>query len=134
MRFKGHNVRRTRAWGWRHCKDGDINERGRQIDGCYVIIVKISDCRLYEREGRSYYDASNAPAAFPHAHSRTDMVYGKRHNVYDAWTAKWARDEKGNDVYTYSYSYVDLFVVKDGQVYKGRCGYRQIAPKGEVAA
>jgi hypothetical protein len=130
MRFKGISVRKTNKFGWRNAKPGDIDADGKPITGAYVVIVDFKDCpESHERGNTTYYDCKDAPPAFPHSHSRTDMVYGKRKKVYNGRDGKYARDENGVEVWTYDYSYVEVFVVKDAQVYRGRCGYKLIAPK-----
>jgi hypothetical protein len=132
MIFDGIKTRRSNAYGWRYAKEGEVGQDGNPLkEGHDVVIVRIADCEQYtDDRGRRRYSPATAPAAVVLKWEN----YGKSHNVYNCPYGKWAKDENGTKVVAYNYSYTDYWVVYDNRVYKGRCGYKIIAPKFENAA
>lgn len=78
MRFDGLEFTRRKDLGCRDSRSDETYVDGSFIANNYTVFVKIADCRVRKRgNGRRYYDAINAPMAFPlTGHSLTNMAYG----------------------------------------------------------
>lgn len=93
----------------------DFNRDGYPVEKNYVSFVKISDCRLYQKRGRTYYDASEAPS-IPVNHGGTYYGYGewkkRKSNV-----GKWLRDNNNQMYWVDEYWQCTVYLAKDGFVY-----------------
>lgn len=117
MRHDGMNFTRTRRLGFRQSDPTkDFNLHGEPVESNYVSIVRIKDCRIYDRDGCSYYDATSAPS-IPIAHGGTYYGYGgwkKRKSTM----GKWLQDKPGTPIeYVYEYYQCTVYLVNDGFVY-----------------
>ena len=113
MKWNGVEVRLAKHLGWRNSdptKDVDLD--GDPVESNYVSIVRIKDCRLYEKDGKTYYDPKNAPS-IPINYGGTNYGYGKK-RIKASETGIWI----GDKIY-HNYMTIPMYVVYDGKVYQG---------------
>ncbi|HNC58674.1 MAG TPA: hypothetical protein PLP33_24825 [Leptospiraceae bacterium] len=104
MIIDGLKARKSKRIGWRNSDPTrDFDLCGDPVESNYVAFVRISDCRIYEKEGRRYYDASNAPS-IPVNHGGTYYGYSSL--------------KKKSDVY-----YRDVYFVIDNYIYVAKIKY-----------
>lgn len=116
MYHDGIQLQRANHLGYRYGDpERDQNLSGDPIESNYVVIVSKKDCRTYEKDGRRYYDASDAPS-IPMTHGGTYYGYGKvRRRTTSTWTTVNGEEvSPGTTYYTTPY-----YMVKDGVVYQG---------------
>lgn len=123
MKLKGFDVSLARHIGFRESKEGDLDLDGNSMKGQGVAFVYIKDCRLYEKDGRQYYDASEAPA-IPGSHGATYYMYGAIRKKVDGRPIQ--RDGK---IY-YEYWTCPVYFAHDGRVYAGTC--KMFSPPGDL--
>ena len=75
MKRKGIKFKRAPHLTWRNPQKGDLDDQGRQIEGAYMVIVRVKDC-LDENGDFSHELLEKAPQHGRLAHSRTNMAYG----------------------------------------------------------
>lgn len=113
MKLKGISVKLNKNLGFRKSnpeKDKDLN--GNPIMQNDISFVQIKDCKLYEKNERTYYDATEAPC-IPVDHGGTYYGYGK--------TVK-RKSEKGiyiDNELCYEYNQTTVYFAYKCQVYTG---------------
>jgi len=132
MKWDGIQLQRARHLGWRESDPKkDFDRDGEPVESNYVAIVRIKDCKIYEKDGRRYYDARGAPS-IPINHGGTNYGYGKWRKRY-AQMGVWIDGKLYHDYYT-----VPMYVVYDAKVYQGtirhvpkkcKCGFVGSNPK-----
>lgn len=131
MMIKGIKCRRSRRYGWRDGNpetDKDID--GNPVEENYFVLVKIADCRLYEEDGRQYYDAKGVPSAVPLGYGATYYGYGKRRtNNRFAWIYDY---KEKRAALVSKYETVPFYAVKKGIVYRGSIRHFIQDDKGEI--
>jgi len=120
LKIKGHDCREAKHLGWREADSKrDKNLRGEPMHDGYVAIVRIKDCRLYEEDGRDFYDSKDAPA-IPINHGATSYGYGK---ASERKGKRWVYDGKYGDkrkwVLVSRYKTTPFYAVRDAIVYQG---------------
>jgi len=113
MIHDGIKLRRSNHLGWRKSdptKDFDLD--GQPVKSNYVSIVRMKDCRIYKKDGITYYDPKDAPS-IPINHGGTYYGYGKWRKRYSTF-GTWIKDKLYHEYYT-----VPIYVVSDGRVYQG---------------
>lgn len=112
MRYKGFDFKRNKNLAYRQGNpETDVDGDGQPVEWNYVAIVKMKDCRLYEKDGLTYYDASEAPMIPIDGHSRTNMVYGPT-KVRKSEMGVWIDNELH-----YEYNQTTVYAVRNGMVY-----------------
>jgi hypothetical protein len=117
MKHNGLTFRRSRTLGYRQGNpeiDKDLD--GRPVPKNYVAIVKIDDCRIYEKDGRLYYDATHA-RSIPIGYGGTYYGYGEWRKKKHTQNGKWIRNDIGEMVYVLEYYQCTVYLVSDGIVY-----------------
>lgn len=113
MELNGIKVKLNNKIGYRLSnskEDADLN--GKPVGANCVSFVKISDCRIYTKDGKQYYDADKVKP-IPVVHGGTFYGYGE-------WKERKAPngiDVNGELLTTYLQSTV--YFVHDGKVYTG---------------
>ena len=102
MIYKGLKFRKCRTVGYREPKEGDTDRYGNPLTNVGVAFVKISDCRLYDKDGRTFYDPSDAKAI--------PLSYGASYYGY----SKLKRKRLFDGLWEY---YRSVYLVKDSKVY-----------------
>lgn len=132
MRFKGHEFSRANTIGFRNAKEGEKDLYGDPIESNHIVAVRIKDCRLYEKNGRNYYDAKEAPMMANCAgHSRTNMFYGPMKRRKSSW-GKWFRGEDGEAKLHYEYFQTTVYLALNGMTWKASI-QQPCTPKMEAA-
>jgi len=146
MILKGIRCRRSKVYGWRPGDPAtDVDGRGNPVQSNYVVIVRIKDCPVVEKNGRSHYNPKGVAQAFPISNGGTYYGYGEsqivRHGrgryvrVYRPNPAAAGTNSCGKSVVRqdllFSYAKTPVYFVQDGRVYVGTC-YREL--KAEEAA
>ena len=125
----GIRCRKSKLLGWRSGDPTrDVDDRGNPVQSNYIVIVRISDCRRYEKDGRDYYDPTNAPQAFKLGYGGTYYGYAASRTVTNGAGRHVVVRRDGKTVYEWLCSYVKtpMYFVHDGAVYVGAC-YKEIA-------
>lgn len=123
----------SKAYGWRHGDPTrDVDRNGNPVQNNYIVIVRIKDCRLYEKDGKKFYDPLNAPQAFKLAYGGTYYGYGEPKTIKDGlgrWVGVSVKDVNGfsktEKVWLCSYIKTPMYFVRKGRIYIGAC-YRAI--------
>ena len=117
MKHDGLTFNKNRRLGFRPGNpETDVDSDGRPVQSNYVSIVRIKDCRIYERDERKYYDATGAPSI--------PIGYGGTYYGYGDWKkrkttmGKWLQDKPGTPIeYVYEYWQCTVYLVRGGTVY-----------------
>lgn len=110
MKIKGFDVTRAKHLGFRQTKEGDLDPKGQQMGMHETAFVYLKDCRIFEKDGHKYYDASEAPA-IPTANGGSYYGYG------EARKAKKYRWFQGRLYFEYWTR--PVYFARDGRVYTG---------------
>jgi hypothetical protein len=120
--------RRSRAFGWRSGNpETDVDSDGRPVESSYIVLVRIKDCPVGEKNGRRYYKPEGVPQAVVLGYGGTYYGYGKDQVVKDG-NGRYVNVRKGERIvqeFRCSYIKTPYYVVRDGYVYVGAC-YRGI--------
>lgn len=118
MRFDGIECQRARHIGFRDSKPGDVDTYGEQIRKYYCVFVYIKKCRIYEENGKKYYDSSEAPN-IPACNGASNYAYGKTRKRKQ-FKYFWVDYEKRKVcVPVWEYYTTPYYVAYDGMVYRG---------------
>lgn len=113
MYLKGIKVKKRSDLGWRRGnpeKDFDLD--GNPVQSNYVSIVRIKDCRIYDKDGRNYYDANEAPS-IPIGYGGTYYGYGPM-EIRTSQRGVYIGEE-----WRHIYQQATAYFVQDGKVYSG---------------
>jgi len=111
MRRNGLTFNRAYHLGYRIAGEGDTDYRGCPVSPGFVVIVKISNCKIDEGlDGVRTYNATGVKG-IPVVYSQSNMAYGKRRyqEAYGYWTCP-------------------VYWVENGMVYHGTTGHRTEEP------
>ena len=116
MKHDGITLSKNGNFAWRMSNPKtDVDKHGRPVQSNYISFVKMGDCRIYERDGQSFYDAKEAPA-IPVGHGGTYYGYGKW-KKRKSTNGKWMRNEMDEMVFVNEYWQSTKYLVKDARVY-----------------
>jgi hypothetical protein len=132
MIHDGVRCRRSRVYGWRAGNpETDVDDHGDPVKSNYIVLVRIKDCPVEDKDGRRYYEPKGVPQAVVLGYGGTYYGYGKVKVVRDG-QGRYVncRNEANEIVQEFRCSYVKIpyYVVRDGHVYVGAC-YRGIEPR-----
>lgn len=105
MIYKGMRYRKCRSVGYKAPEVGETDIYGRQLSLCGVAFVRISECRIYEEGGRTYYDPKGVKP-IPLSYGATNYGYTRlyKRKLFD-------------NVFEY---YRNVYLLLDAKVYVSR--------------
>jgi len=134
MILDGIRCKRSKVYGWRNGDPAtDMDGRGQPVQSNYVVIVRIKDCPVVEKNGRQCYNPNGVKQAFPISHGGTYYGYGKSQIVRHG-RGRYVRVRRADGIrqdLLFSYAKTPVYFVHDGYVYVGAC-YRELKV-GEAA-
>ena len=115
MKHDGVQCRESIAYSWRNGNpETDVDSDGKPVKRNYIVLVRIKDCPIVEKDGGRYYQPKDVPQAMPLAYGGTNYGYGKSKVVNGSH--RWVGGE-----FMSSYIKTPYYFVKDGRVYAGAC-------------
>jgi hypothetical protein len=125
VKHNGINFRVSHAYGWRCAEAGDMTRDGRDMleakNGGYIVIVRKDDCpTVIDERGRKCYSPKGVKQAVRLDYGGTYYGYGATRKVNDGpW--RWVRAGRPcHYVQATKYEYTEVWMVRDGRVYRGR--------------
>lgn len=128
MILDGIKCRKTRQYGWRYGDPArDVDSHGNPVKSNYIVIVRLRDCPVLEKQGHRFYDPKDAPQAFKLGYGGTHYGYGSPKAVRNGTGRHIVVQRKSGRVYEWFCSYIKtpVYFVSNGQVYIGNC-YREM--------
>jgi len=122
MMLDGIKIKKSKAYGWRNADPSiDVDDQGRPLQSNYIVIVKINDCPIYEKNGRKYYEPKGVKQAFKLGMGGTYYGYGKTQIIHNGYGRYVLSRHDNKMTLMYSYRKTPMYFVRDGQVYVGAC-------------
>lgn len=109
MIIKGYKTRKSSTLGYRMGNpEKDFDLGGKPVESNYVVFVKLSDCKIVERDERKFYNADDAK-------SIRITYFGTYHGS--------SKLKKENNIYAESTWFRTVYFVRKGKVYTSRIKY-----------